>query len=468
MKLLLPQKSKQTTPKSPSEAPVEKFFDYKSADEYRSMGVLWLEPMTAKEIDSEEDQYDALRDPANYIEEKFDGTRALVHFFSRDRRNTAGPSMPFKQDGFCRVFSRRVSKQTGWFCENTDSVPQIRDIDLPHLDGTVIDGEMFIPGRPFKDVAGILNCTYDEAVRRQRDRGNVVLHAFDILYYKGKNLMDQPLYDRKEFLKSVVEEVEAYLSPAESPVRLVPHYTATSLVSVTLTPALLRKYDKNPSLYPSLKDAMHDSRQLFQSKTEKMHLCIPGSSLYEWIVFTGGEGVIVKSFNGLYHQKRGREYQKIKAFLTREVIIMDFMEPTREYKGKLPESWPYWENGEAVTKYYAEKWVGNIRFGVVIYPDEVEKLPKSKKFNYECMQVGNTLQSSVIELGECSGFDEEQRAEFTKNRAKYIGSVVEVKANMIFPDTGRMRHPRFLRCRSDKNPESCTWAEYMDGVRADE
>jgi ATP-dependent DNA ligase len=42
-----------------------------------------------------------------------------------------------------------------------------------------------------------------------------------------------------------------------------------------------------------------------------------------------------------------------------------------------------------------------------------------------------------------------------------IGKVLEVKANELFKDTGKMRHPRFLRMRPDKNPEDCTWKDHI-------
>lgn len=51
---------------------------------------------------------------------------------------------------YTRCFSRRISEKTGWYCENTDSLPQLRGLCIPALKDTVIDGEMYIPDRPFK------------------------------------------------------------------------------------------------------------------------------------------------------------------------------------------------------------------------------------------------------------------------------------------------------------------------------
>ena len=52
--------------------------------------------------------------------------------------------------------------------------------------------------------------------------------------------------------------------------------------------------------------------------------------------------------------------------------------------------------------------------------------------------------------------------QFSKNPEKYLFTTIEVKANEIFKDTGKLRHPRFLRCRFDKNPEDCTWKNHIE------
>jgi ATP-dependent DNA ligase len=142
-----------------------------------------------------------------------------------------------------------------------------------------------------------------------------------------------------------------------------------------------------------------------------------------------------------------------------------------------------------VSKYYAEGWVGNIRFGVIISDEEIAALPKKKKFNIEKMALtikGKKEIVSVIEVGECSGFDEPTREMFSSNyldgeeyifakteREKtecemigfsivnWVGKVIEVKCNEIFKDTGRLRHPRFLRLREDKNQDQCIWADHI-------
>ena len=86
--------------------------------------------MLAQEI-SEQEQERRFKSDEVYVEEKFDGTRGILQFFDNSKLNL--DCVPSDRQGFTRCFSRRVSKKTQWFCENTDSLPHLRDIDIPDL-----------------------------------------------------------------------------------------------------------------------------------------------------------------------------------------------------------------------------------------------------------------------------------------------------------------------------------------------
>lgn len=563
------------------------FGHYSSSDMYLNAHVKGVEPMTAKEL-NEEQQEEALESDSNFIEEKFDGTRATLHFykvdpyisklferksiedkaliysllrgtpyvdgmkrvydfftqndynsanmseFLRKEYGTGGYSSPDKVEGteiaysyasdglrvmiggfssprvkdfrwdkvarvvedliedgvyypqkaYTRCFSRRVSKKTNWYCENTDSLPHLRDLCVPELAGTIIDGEMFIPNRPFKDVSSTLNCTYDKAVERQEELGKIVFHAFDILYYKGVCVEKLPLYKRKELLKEVVKT-------ADSPyIELVNYQSCGDYISTVtyedthgnLT-EVFNNLGESKNAYPTFYNEMRESKG-------NTHLLSP-KAFYEYIVATGGEGVIVKSKEGKYLHKRGWEYSKIKKYLTRDLIVIGFSEPTKEYTGKFPNNhWDYWidkntgfklsadllKNRKAdelkecsipVTRHWYENQVGQLKLGVILTFEELAKIPDNKRGELFTVQQCNITNKkyakgyTVMQVCECGGFDDEQRKDFTDNTDKYVGSVVEVKANEIFKDTGKLRHPRFLRVRFDKEPERCTWEDHI-------
>lgn len=431
--------------------------------DYINSDLLWCEPMTAHALENEDEQDSLLNNEQYLIEEKFDGTRGIVHFL---------------KDG-CRVFSRRVSKKTNWFTENTDSLPQIRLINIPELKGTIIDGEMFIPNRPFKDVSSTLNCKWDKAIDRQLELGDIVFHAFDILYYKGIKIENMKLSRRKYYLHKVIEVLKSY--GIESIIE-VPYFICGGHQNIVVKrkKGLILNADKYPTLY---KDCQ-------VSSNFELHLSPRG--YYEYIVATGGEGVILKNKDFKYEHKRSNAYLKIKKFYTREVIITGFTEPTKEYTGKFPnDSWDYWEYTNCsdiflsnnwgkcsakellskgytpVTKAYFENWIGNITFGVRITEEEIAKLPKGKKFNIIEMHLHDdpVVEDDIVkvlEIGECAGFDEDVRQKLTDGKETYIGSVIEVKCNEVFKDTGKLRHPRFLRFRVDKYPCECTYFNHIN------
>lgn len=404
-----------------------KYQDWTKKD-YIEHHILYCEPMTAHALEDEESQNKYLNDHNCVVEEKFDGTRGILHFFN---------------DG-CRVFSRRISKKTDWFAENSDSLPQMRDLAIPELSGTVIDGEMFIPDKPFKDVSATLNCKWDKAIERQQELGDIVFHAFDILYYCGICVESLSLRRRRLFLLKVFAVLR---DKGVKCIELVPSYRCGE----SIKPVKFGYESMTPYEY------------------------------YLRIVQSGGEGVIVKDLSMPYEHKRSKAYLKIKKFYTRECILLGYSEPTKYYDGKFPDGhWDYWETPDGtllsdlspapnakkhlgmgykpVTKYYINNWAGSMIFGVVITPEEISSLRGDKTFETKTVTI-NGVTFIVLVIGECSGFDEEVRASLSVND---IGKVIEVKCNEIFKDTGKMRHPRFLRFRPDKDALDCTYKNHIE------
>lgn len=434
---------------------------WNSPEAFKFAKIKGYEPMTAKELETEEQQDLKLNDPSYILEEKFDGTRALVYFLSQ-------PTVGGDEVGYCRVFSRRISKKTGFYVENTDSLPQIRETDKPELSGTILDGEMFIEGLPFKEVSSTLNCLWDKAVERQTLKGFISFHCFDILFYKGVDLRKMPLERRKEYLRLAIEEAD------NEYIKAVEYYDCGTFIDAPYTEYFDRIEGGDEDLFLNMLYENQDTYpNLYKCIEEETNLT--PRAYYELIVATGGEGLIVKPKNGKYLHKRGWEYSKIKKFLTRDLIVLGFEEPTKEYTGKDVRKWAYWIEKDTdrrvmgnfygdpkyvpVTKYYFHNQVGVMKLGVIITKEELDSIPKNKRG--ECIENPDLKDTYIMLVCECSGFDDETREYFTKHKNRMIGTVVEVKANELFRDSGKMRHPRFMRRRFDKNPEQCIWADHI-------
>ena len=401
----------------------------------------FLEPMSAFEPDEfEEDE--------NQIGElKLDGHRGTLHIGT----------------GNNRLFSKRISKKTGWFNENSDQVPHIRDLRLPEFYGTVLDGEVKW-GKNSSDLQGVMGALPETAIYNQSvDNKWAIFNCFDILYYKGINVQKMPLIKRKEYLHKIIQFI----------------HQKYNICFITELPIYARKKE-----FEVLKDR----------KVGKLIRINSFSELFKDLVAKGEEGVIVKDLNGIYEQgKRSRAFLKLKAHSTWDCVFMGLTEPERVYTGKKIEEdkmneWSYWESYEGdifftyedawhygmdevapVTKPYAMGWCGGIRFGIwkPLSPKELTALStaetiKLRKEN-RLMKI-NGLQHKLVEVGVAKGLSEECMEDLKDNWETYVKEhrVVEIMANeMINKKIGSLRHPRFLQWNSTKNHEKCTWDDYV-------
>lgn len=452
-------------------------FSNLTRQDYVDSLVYSVEPMTAKEYLNDSTLEEMLTSTDYIAEEKLDGTRSTMHLYKRA----------------IRMFSRRVSVKTDWYSENTDSVPHLRDLEVPEtLYNTVLDGEMRIDGREFKDVSSTLNCTWDEAIARQEELGFITFHAFDIIYYKGIYVAKMPLMRRKHLLRKVVQQLN-------NPYVFEEKYYDDN-IPVIMTDKMIRDYMyKNlseggyPNLFRTLANNINFTIEEFEMNDGfgaefSFDIEVDKRTWYEYIIYNGGEGIMLKPKDGLYLHKRGREYTKLKKFDTWDVVILDFIAPTRDYTGKEADNpsakWNYWYDAEddhlilestmtmseadeqgllPCTKHYAKDWIGTIKYGVIITEEELamwkKKNPKDTPEIFETVIPTGKMQFYLV-VGECSGIDEETRAHMTANKDRLIGDVIEVGANEIMK-TGKLRHPRFIRFREDKSPTQCIWKDHI-------
>lgn len=387
---------------------VSPIFDGWKLKDYLDAEIKYLEPMTAQEL--EEDKLTAhILENQVVAEQKFDGHRGLIHIHMHGNR----------------MFSRRISKETGWFSENTDRVPQIRDIKMPdEYYGTVIDGEILLPVKhcTCREVQSVTGALPETAIANQIERGFAYLSAFDCLYYKGVNIMRMPYWKRKMYLLDVVRKMNSDF------VRFCPVYAI-------------------PEMYTALNIVTHGQLG------DKLIKVKDYNELFIQFLKEDKEGLIIKNINAIYEQKRTKSFVKMKAHKTYDCVIMNYEEPSEAYDGKELKTWEYWMNtktdkivlgghyGESdmtpVSKFYAMGWIGAIDFGV-------------------------WKEGKLVQVGRASGMNEEVRKEISENKEKYLGTVIEVMAQgIINKDTGSLQHPRFIQFRPDKNSEQCTFADHI-------
>lgn len=282
-----------------------------------------------------------------------------------------------------RFFSTQISKKTGVPVEKTEHLPHLVE-GLLKLGASpmVLDGEVFYPGWKSYDVTTITGCGEDEAIRRQEKGDWLYYMVFDILRDpQGKWLFNKPWRERRELLERITKRLE----------EACPYFKVVPVI--------------------------RSRKQQFLDKE----------------LDAGREGIVLKHVNGIYVMgKRPMwNWMKLKVDIEDDVIIMGYEAPVKAYSGTTYESWPYWEDGEPVSKHHALGWIGSIVFG-----------------KYD--STGN-----LVELGRCTGIDDSQRKEFSENGNSYVGQVIRIKAMERTPE-GKFRHPNFVDLHPDKNPHECT------------
>lgn len=387
-----------------------KFENYNYFEDWKKDGLRFLEPMTCQTLESVESCKENLEE--EYIaEEKFDGHRSI--WFVTPKGN--------------RFFSRRISKKTGWYSENTDCFPHFRDFKFRvNLNGTILDGEVTMPTGVFADVQGVTGALPERAIEKQIEVGTAIFNAFDILYHKGVKVQNMPLWKRKVLLAKVVKEMKC------PNIKLVPIH-----------------FIKETEFITKMKQAGFPCIQVESF-----------SALRDEMWEKGLEGLVIKKIDSTYQLKRCKEWLKVKEVNTYDVVIMGYQEPTKDYDGKtLREKgfWDYWEdyddpesifekrltiaemeerNCAPITKPYAKGWIGAIICG--LYKD-----------------------GELVETTEVKGITDEMQEYIREHRDELIGTVIEVKAQgIIDKETMSLRHPRFNRWRDDKSAEECKWEEF--------
>lgn len=332
-------------------------------------------PQKAKGVEPESIPWDN----PNYIwEEKYDGDRRLLWITKDKNYNT----------------SRNKSVQTGLPTDKTNNTPHIRDLKLPELEGTILDGE-FIHPKGFEYVRKIMGALPEKAIKTQEEHGCILYYVYDIIAYKGLFLNNKTLLERKKYLLMAIDIISTtFKAPF---IIMVPWFDG----------------DKN-------------------YLEEKLSA----------IIQNGGEGMVAKNINSKYRLSTDKcmtctklDWVKVKKQFNGDFIVLGYEEPTKEFEGKTDlDQWPFWEGKIPVTKNYAMGWIGGIKYGEY--------------------KNGKLIETGIL---SSSCFNEKDRAEISANKNKYLGKVMELDAMERIKKTLALRHAVFVRWRKDKEPTDCIY-----------
>ena len=331
-----------------------------------------------------------------FAEEKLDG--ALYQFCRTDKGNY--------------LFGRTVSVKNGLLTNKIDNVPHINSALSCLPCGTVIIGEIYVPGGTSKNVTSIMGCLPAEAIKRQDKQGKIKYYLHDMIFYNGEDMQSWGAEARYQKLVEAWNEFH------------------------------LEQFD-----FLRLAESFDTSIEERLSQ----------------ILAAGGEGIVLKKKDAPYSEGKRPAWATIKCkqMDTIDLVCTRAIEATKEYTGKELETWPYWQersernqNGEytwlssegqyyedylhnphiyrPVTKPYFYGWKTAI--GIGAYDDE-----------------GNLKEIGTVS----SGLTDEMRAHLDD----YVGKVVALQCMSIDRKEKTLRHPIVKAWRDDKNAAECKLSE---------
>jgi ATP-dependent DNA ligase len=262
--------------------------DFWNIDTYKDAfpEIRYLEPMTCQEADRKNIPEDDM-----IAEKKWDGHRTLM--FIGEEHN--------------RFFSRRLSKKTDWYSESSDNLLHLRDFPIPSLKGTVLDAELTMP--TFADVQGVTGALPETALQNQIEKGFADINVFDILYYNGVRVERYPLYIRKIFLLQAIKRI--WHPSIKQATFYVTKVMQKKFIDAVVNAGYGHLLHELPmDIVPSYKQLLKDM----------------------WNV--GDEGLILKKYDSIYEEQRTKTWLKLKDMKYRDVVIMDYQDPTIWYDGK--------------------------------------------------------------------------------------------------------------------------------------
>ncbi len=243
-------------------------------------------------------------------------------WIAQEKKDGAFYQLEKTDDGNVYMFGRTISKKTGEYTEKSENFLHIKEWARFFLPcGTILIGEVYVPGGKSNDVTKISGCTPANAYKRQFESSEyqpVHYYVFDIIRFKGQDLCDTPTIDRLE--KFLCGEELAYSFENQKYVEIAQTY-----------------YDN------------------FEE-----HL--------SHIFAAGGEGMVFKKKDCPYRAgKRTTASQMFKykeSLDSVDLICIELEDPTYYYEGKEADTWPFKNSdGELITKPAYYGWKNAIRVG---------------------------------------------------------------------------------------------------------
>lgn len=172
---------------------VASVFEILKSGKMESLGKLELEVgkpikvMLAQKVKTIHEAFETVGKPCA-VEYKYDGFRLVIH----------------KNKNQITLFTRRLENVTKQFPEVINYVKEYVKGDFFILDSEAVGFDKKTKEyRPFQEISQRIRRKYD--IEKLKDELPVEVNVFDILYYNGKSMLNEPFSKRTDFLKKIIK-----------------------------------------------------------------------------------------------------------------------------------------------------------------------------------------------------------------------------------------------------------------------
>lgn len=334
-----------------------------------------------------------------FLEEKIDG--AFYQFV--------------KTENHSYLFGRTVSKLSGILTEKSDNVPHLKEALSCLPAGTILIGEIYVPGGTSKDTVSIMGCLPALAIKRQ-EKEPIHYYVHDIIAYDTVNLIDSPADLRYKILSAIWE-----------------------------------KHNLNQYSFLRLATRIDEDMEAEISR----------------ILKSGGEGVVLKKKDYPYTPGKRPAWStiKVKQMDSIDLICTGFCDATKEYTGKELATWEYWEERGEQSQDGEYTWLlseGRYYEDYLHNPHIYRPVTKPYFLGWKtAIRIGAyNDKGELVDLGTVSsGLTDDNKREMTENPNLWLGHVVALDCMQIDKKEHTLRHPVFKCKRDDKDAKDCVISE---------
>lgn len=334
-----------------------------------------------------------------FLEEKIDG--AFYQFV--------------KTENHSYLFGRTVSKLSGILTEKSDNVPHLKEALNCLPAGTILIGEIYVPGGTSKDTVSIMGCLPALAIKRQ-EKEPIHYYVHDIIAYDTVNLIDSPADLRYKILA-----------------------------------AIWKKHNLNQYSFLRLATRVDEDMEAEISR----------------ILKSGGEGVVLKKKDYPYTPGKRPAWStiKVKQMDSIDLICTGFCDATKEYTGKELATWEYWEERGERSQDGEYTWLlseGQYYEDYFHNPHIYRPVTKPYFLGWKtAIRIGAYNDNGdLVDLGTVSsGLTDDNKREMTENPDLWLGHVIALDCMQIDKKEHTLRHPVFKCKRDDKDAKDCVISE---------